>query len=594
MTTSHCDILVKLLGSYRRHWMKKIIKIFKIIFRPETAVYRNCKKLFSYLKKIRHALEKRDFVVAADDAFNNRRWKTAKSLFDQIQNKYPEVSLDLDKRRIIEEKILLLKPLGDKAIAAMAEKRWKDAEILYQEIYDQYPELPEDQSLFVLNKVRIAKEQVFYSNEKRNELNAAIDKNWWLKSNDLLYEIKERYPEVIPSPDVSLLIEERLISGNGLLEIKDNLEIESEQTWEDLHLRNKNSARKRSSKKLLTTGVPKRLLFAARGHQDFIFLLPIIDYLKRSTEIEIRTLDISVLYSPPISEQKKGLTSYASELIDWADVVFVEWATAEAAWFIDLLPKSKKIALRLHSYELVNNFPLLIDWGKVDELICVSTHNLSRLTSVVDVESYGCKTHVLGNIFDFDQYFRPKKENASKTLGLVGYGKKVKRADLALELLETLLENDPTWKLHLIGDDPSDKREEDYFEDFFSRAESYIEQGIIKITPWKDDISSWLQEIGIILSCSDREGTHEACREGIASGCVGVIRKWPWAKDFGGNQTLFPNSFIWENVIDAAKYLNSFDSPKHFYEQASIEQNSLLKRESPEVLVDSFLEIVSS
>ena len=148
--------------------------------------------------------------------------------------------------------------------------------------------------------------------------------------------------------------------------------------------------------------------------------------------------------------------------------------------------------------------------------------------------------------------------------------------------------------MHLIGDDPSDKREEDYFEDFFSRAESYIEQGIIKITPWKDDISSWLQEIGIILSCSDREGTHEACREGIASGCVGVIRKWPWAKDFGGNQTLFPNSFIWENVIDAAKYLNSFDSPKHFYEQASIEQNSLLKRESPEVLVDSFLEIVSS
>ena len=100
--------------------------------------------------------------------------------------------------------------------------------------------------------------------------------------------------------------------------------------------------------------------------------------------------------------------------------------------------------------------------------------------------------------------------------------------------------------------------------------------------------------IGVILSCSDREGTHESCREGIASGCVAVIRRWPWVSNYGGVASMFPDSFIWDIIPEAAEYLHNLTTHEGLLKQGSYEQESFFIRESPERLMAELEEIITS
>ena len=588
--------------------MKKSVRNLKLLIEPKTfirLILRRVKKsnlmASLFFKKQWDAYQRkktgRQILKNAFDAVEERRWKTARSLYLQLQDHYPEVDLDENMLRLVEERILASKELSKGANDALESRRWRTALSYLCEIQDQYPEMPHEQPKMISEKIKVAEEKISDSGLLKDELEIAVKKKWWTESRSILEELEEYYPDETPDKDTILLINESSLTENSLFELKDRLGTDDnfpfKKTWEEIHARNEQSAQRRTTQVIPNPSVPLRILFAAKGHQDFLFVAPIIERLKLVSDIETRTLDISVLYNPPVSKTLKGMTAYASELVGWADVVFVEWATAEAAWFVDLIPESKKIVVRLHSYELLNPYPLLFDWGKVDDLICVSKHNLARVSEVLHPQSYGCKTHVLGNLLEVSQYLKPKKSSASKTLGLVGYGRRVKRPDLALDLLAELLKNDEAWKLSLVGAEPSHRLEKSYFEDFFVRATPYIEQGKIVINSWTDSLSSWLQDIGVILSCSDREGTHEACREGISSGSIGVIRQWPWSRNYGGNKDLFPDSYHWNDVSEAAKYLESFTSSEDIQKQGEREQKVFLERENPDVLLGRFLKIVS-
>ena len=53
-----------------------------------------------------------------------------------------------------------------------------------------------------------------------------------------------------------------------------------------------------------------------------------------------------------------------------------------------------------------------------------------------------------------------------------------------------------------------------------------------------DDMAIWYSKVGFILSTSDHEGSHQAIAEGMAAGCIPIIRNW------NGATPLYPPQFV--------------------------------------------------
>jgi hypothetical protein len=154
----------------------------------------------------------------------------------------------------------------------------------------------------------------------------------------------------------------------------------------------------------------------------------------------------------------------------------------------------------------------------------------------------------------------------------LGYLPERKNPALAAEILKELIRKDPSggWELHFAGLNPnqfsslpsSPKVNMAYYEELNITSRSYNSlRGSPRIIfdPFTEDPgktffscswfccscsplffflhifpspqAEWLRGIGFILSTSDSEGSHHAIAEGIASGCVALVKRWPGAVD---------------------------------------------------------------
>ena len=99
-----------------------------------------------------------------------------------------------------------------------------------------------------------------------------------------------------------------------------------------------------------------RIIFLEQSNQsDGRFLKPIVKSLKGRYDVKyLRTLNII--------EAKKA--------IDWADVVWLEWANQLTVYLTNKLPqlKEKKVICRLHGYEVFTNMPAQIKWIMLTDL----------------------------------------------------------------------------------------------------------------------------------------------------------------------------------------------------------------------------------
>lgn len=343
---------------------------------------------------------------------------------------------------------------------------------------------------------------------------------------------------------------------------------------------------------------PWRLLIVS--HHNWSFMVPIIEELAGRQELEVRTLDTSAIFRRPGATGTDLLPRYAAELLDWADVVLVEWVNEAAGWLMDRVDDRTKIVMRLHSYELMRQWPLLIDWGRVDGCVFVAEHNRRRMLDAWDIEEIGCETHVIPNLFDLSAFDRPKSPSASRTLGMAGYNTVNKNPVMALDILDGLLDRDPSWRLRLVGhpwppaepDAPAHVPAVKYGREFVRRLDQHLARGTVTVDAWTGDLPAWFQEVGVILSCSDREGSHEAVREGIASGATSVVRNWPWASNFGGVEPTFPDSFRFDEAEEAVEHIAALGSAGGVLERGTVERAALYDRESPDRIVDRLLEVV--
>ena len=296
----------------------------------------------------------------------------------------------------------------------------------------------------------------------------------------------------------------------------------------------------------------KKLLFA--GHK-MNFIEPIIAYLRGTGRYEIR------------EDIWQGHTRHdenaSRELLAWADIVFCEWCLGNAVWYSKNLRPEQRLVIRLHAQEMGLQFRYDLDWTAVDALISISPQNFEKLKS--DHAGHAHKISLVYNGFDTGNFARHRVPEAKFNLGLVGYVPKIKRADLAFDLLERVRRQDPRFHLFILGKQPEDypwmaNRPEEmaWYDEVRETIANSASRHAVTFDPFTDDPAGWYAKIGFLLSMSDHEGSHQAVAEAMASGARPIIRNW-----FGADM-LYPPEQVFQDLDAAAALLiEQFESYDH-------------------------------
>jgi glycosyltransferase involved in cell wall biosynthesis len=247
-----------------------------------------------------------------------------------------------------------------------------------------------------------------------------------------------------------------------------------------------------------------------------------------------------------------------TDLLAWADCVFVDWCDNTALWAALHVPRTARLVIRLHSVEALSSQPHLMDWNQVADLVFVSEPIKDLTESVVSaLMTATTRKHVIPNYVSLaDPFTVNKADGANRTVVMVGWSSTVKDPLWAVDVLSALLESDDRWRLLLVGNDfprsltASGARYRDSFERRIQQSD--VRNAVVQI-PYNRDLPSLLTQAGFVLSTSRRESFHIGLVEGAAGGCIPVIRNWPLLAPFGGPRALFPKEWIVDDVVGAAE-----------------------------------------
>jgi glycosyltransferase involved in cell wall biosynthesis len=236
------------------------------------------------------------------------------------------------------------------------------------------------------------------------------------------------------------------------------------------------------------------------------------------------------------------------EKLGQANIIICEWALGNAVWYSKHVNKFQKLYIRFHRQEIETDFPSQLNLDSIEKVVFVSPLFLSEACRKFDIPE--AKTMFIPNYVDTRKYSIAKSDDSDYTLGMVGIVPKMKRFDLALDLLKKLRKVDSRYNLRIKGKLPEDypwmiNREEEmeWYENQFSRLEEdKMLSTAVQFDGWGDDVPQWFNNIGYILSVSDFEGTHQAVAEGAASGATPIIINWK------GAVVIYPHSWCYDGV----------------------------------------------
>lgn len=248
------------------------------------------------------------------------------------------------------------------------------------------------------------------------------------------------------------------------------------------------------------------------------------------------------------------------EKLGQANIIICEWALGNAVWYSKHVNKFQKLYVRFHRQEIETDFPSQLNLDSIQKIVFVSPLFLSKACLKFKIPE--AKTMFIPNYVDARKYIITKTQNSDYTLGMIGIVPKMKRFDLALDLLKQLRDVDPRYNLRVKGKLPEDypwmiHREEEmqWYKNQFSRLEEdRALANAVHFDGWGDDVPQWFNDIGYVLSVSDFEAMHLAVAEGASSGTVPVILNWPGAKD------MYPSSWCYDDLDSMANSILEFSS----------------------------------
>ncbi|MFS7003929.1 glycosyltransferase [Carnobacterium maltaromaticum] len=319
---------------------------------------------------------------------------------------------------------------------------------------------------------------------------------------------------------------------------------------------------------------PIKLLVA--GH-DLKFLTMALTAWKKNPDFQVRI------------DKWKGHNKHDSqkseELLKWADMIFCEWGLGSAVWYSKNKLANQKLIIRMHAQEKDTAYPDEFNYSNIDRIITVSPFSYEVFMNRCQLPRE--KMMMIYNMIDTKKYALPKKNETKFNLGLVGILPKLKRLDLAIDIIEELVKINSKYKLYIRSKMPQDllwmknrPAELAYYEKQFDRIENtHLKEHVI-FDKHGSDMESWFQKIGHTLSVSDAESFHLAPMEGMASGAYPYILNWE------GAETIYPASVVMKNtheiverienmnnteIIDVKRYPQTyFDSTKIIYELSQL------------------------
>jgi glycosyltransferase involved in cell wall biosynthesis len=348
--------------------------------------------------------------------------------------------------------------------------------------------------------------------------------------------------------------------------------------------------------------VAVRLLVVAQ--RNWTFVEPVIEALS-AQGFEIRRFEVDDL--PPAQRPSREHVLRARldlartgariptpqpllEQFAWADAVLVEWGHHVLTWFSMLEDQPLRTAARFHRFEVYTPFPLLTVFSAVDRVLFVSPHvrtlldhltaNLSRARGVFEVDNF--LAHGLG----------PEPDDSSDPylLAQVGWVRPVKDVLFTLDLLERLRTRDHRYRLLLVGPGlPAEPADDTPFEKRVRARLEAMPAGAVEILGPRDDVPEVLAGAGWIVSSSLVEGVHEAVMEGLAAGCLPVIRDWPGALAYGGARVIYEDEWVVDDVAAGAERVRGIVESEHFAELSAACRAWVVRRRSPDVVAQRYV-----
>lgn len=320
--------------------------------------------------------------------------------------------------------------------------------------------------------------------------------------------------------------------------------------------------------------VASKVLVLSAGSS--IFVDRVTEAVAPTVDAEFRTVRLHDLLDPgerptrrAVLEMRWALSTHGErraappallEHLEWADVVVVEWATIEFAWFSLLEKPRRRTVVRLHRYEAMTPYPRLADLGGVDAVLFIADHVENLVRQTVPRLTAVPWTGVIPNLHDLRGLRTTKTGPADRTLVQVSWDRRLKDVMFTLDVLEALREQDPSWRLLLVGRTAEQTAPgTQYATDVMARIARLGDA--VEMLGHRDDVPEVLHRAGFLLSASLVEGSHEAVAEGAAAGCVPVVRNWPEVAEWGGAHGQYPAEWIVETPSDAAARIHSVDDP---------------------------------
>lgn len=164
-----------------------------------------------------------------------------------------------------------------------------------------------------------------------------------------------------------------------------------------------------------------------------------------------------------------------------------------------------------------------------------------------------------------------KQENYKFNIGIMGIIPKLKRLDIAIDIIEKLIKTDNRYKLYVLSKNYkncsiTNKNEIEcmYYEKIYKKIE---ESEILKYNVIMDEYTEnpeiWFKKIGYLLSVSDVEGSHQAVAEAMASKTIPIIygnalKKFKLDK-------IYPNEYCFyeDNIDNLCKFILNTSDEKY-------------------------------
>lgn len=226
------------------------------------------------------------------------------------------------------------------------------------------------------------------------------------------------------------------------------------------------------------------------------------------------------------------------QAIDWADIVWLEWANQLTIQATNHIPEisDKKVICRLHGYEVFTDMPAKINWERVHRLIFVANHKKKIFDRKFDQPNL-IRT-VIRNGVDIDRFSIPENKTNTKKLVLLGHLNFRKGLPVLLHFYRLLLKQDPSYFLYIRGEFQDPRLE--------MAARTMIEEmeldEKIEFVDWVDDLNAWFADKSHILSFSLEESFHYAIGNGMAAGLKPVIHAWNESRD------IWPQDYIFKDL----------------------------------------------